>query len=271
MIPTCLKRGVVSRQQGKPFTPRAIAICQLDLKSLMKHAAGPIDTKIPFRRHLRRFLEVEKKRDVRALRGYIFWNSPSMNAKKLVVFTVALGLFAISSANLHAQMHGHAGFAPTASTSHSVVRPGTGTFHGGNWNGDWHHHHDHNTIFITGFGFPFWGWGYPIGYPYGYGYYPYGGYYPPYYGGGYYGGGYYGGGYSGGYYGARGYSSPVYASYAYGSGYGHQSSVARLQQRLARAGYYRGPIDGIMGSRTHYALRAYQHDHGAGTYGMTDR
>ena len=38
--------------------------------------------------------------------------------------------------------------------------------------------------------------------------------------------------------------------------------VARLQRQLSRAGYYRGPIDGVMGSRTHYALRAYQHDHG---------
>ena len=53
--------------------------------------------------------------------------------------------------------------------------------------------------------------------------------------------------------------------------YGRQSSVVRLQQQLARAGYYRGSIDGIMGSRTRYALRAYQHDHGAGNYGMTDR
>ena len=104
--------------------------------------------------------------------------------------------------------------------------------------------------------------------------YPYGGYYGGGYygGGGYYNSGYYGNGYyGGGYYGARGYSSPGYGSYSYGSGYGHQSSVARLQQQLARAGYYRGSIDGIMGSRTRYALRAYQHDHGAGTYGMTDR
>ncbi|TMP91147.1 MAG: peptidoglycan-binding protein, partial [Verrucomicrobia bacterium] len=43
---------------------------------------------------------------------------------------------------------------------------------------------------------------------------------------------------------------------------GNRSRVVRLQQQLARAGYYRGPIDGIMGSRTRYALRAYQHDHG---------
>ena len=203
-----------------------------------------------------------------------------MNAKKLVVLTVAFGLFAISSANVHAQMHGHAGFAPGGMTSHSFARPGMGTFHsgnwgghGGNWGGDWHHHHhDNDFIFIGGFPFWGWGWGYPWGYPYGYGYYPYGGY-PPYYGGGYYGGGYGAGYYGSGYYGGGYYGSsrPVYASYAYGSGYGSRSSVVRLQQRLARAGYYRGPIDGIMGSRTHYALRAYQHDHGAGNYGMTNR
>ena len=195
-----------------------------------------------------------------------------MNTKKLVVLIVASGLFAISSANVHAQMHGHAGIGPGAGPSHSFVGPSTGTWHGGNWGGNWHHHCGSSTVFIGGFGFPFWGWGY--GYPYyGYGY-PYGGYYP-YYGGGY-GGAYYGGGpyynsgyYGGGYYGARSYSTPVYASYTYGSG--HQLSVARLQRRLAQSGYYRGPIDGIMGSRTHYALRAYQHDHGAGTYGMANQ
>ena len=201
-----------------------------------------------------------------------------MNAKKLVVLTVAFGLFAISSANVHAQMHGHAGFVSSAGSSHSFARPGMGTFHGGNWGGgnwggNWHHHHDHDNSFIFIGGFPFFGFGYPFGYPYGFGYYPYGGYYPPYpYYGGYYGGGYGAGYYGGGYYGGGYYGSsgPVYASYAYGSGYGHQSNVARLQQRLARAGYYRGPIDGIMGSRTQHALRAYQHDHGAGNYGMTD-
>jgi len=197
-----------------------------------------------------------------------------MNAKKLVVLTVALGLLAISSATVHAQMHTNARFVSHANASHSFVRPGTGTFHGGNWGGDWHHHHHDNSFIFIG-GFPFFGFGYPFGYPY----YPYGGYYPPYpyyggyygsgYGPGYYGGGYYGSGYYGG--GYHGSSGPVYASYAYGSGSGSQSSVVRLQQRLARAGYYRGPIDGIMGPRTHHALRAYQHDHGAGTDRVTDR
>jgi hypothetical protein len=215
-----------------------------------------------------------ENRDLCVFFGVIFIEAipePSMNPKKLVVLIVALGLFAISSVTARAQMHTNSGFVSRASTSHSFVRPGMGTFHGGNWGGDWHHHHDNSFIFIGGF--PFFGFGYPFGYPYGYGYgYPYGGDYPPpYYGGGYYGSGYYGGGYYGnGHYGGGSYG-PVYASYAYGSGSGSESSVVRLQQRLSRAGYYRGPIDGIMGSRTRYALRAYQHDHGAGVDRMNDQ
>src|SRR6266513_687859 len=58
----------------------------------------------------------------------------------------------------------------------------------------------------------------------------------------------------------RYYGSSYYRGYGYNS---RRSSVGRLQQQLARAGYYRGPIDGIMGRRTRYALRAYQHDHGS--------
>ena len=85
-----------------------------------------------------------------------------MNAKKLVVLTVAFGLFAISSANVHAQMHRQAGFAPQASTSRSFAGTRTGNWNGGNWGGNWHHHHhDNNTIFISSFGFPFFGFGYP--------------------------------------------------------------------------------------------------------------
>ena len=133
---------------------------------------------------------------------------------------------------------------------------GMGTWGGGqhwsngNWGGNWHHHHhDHddfnNFVFIGGFGgFPFWGWGYP----YGYGYYPYG----------YYGNGYYGG--------------PGYGGYGYGGyGYGDRSRVAEMQRRLARAGYYHGSIDGIMGPRTRRAMHAYRRDHGMGAYGMIDR
>jgi hypothetical protein len=90
-------------------------------------------------------------------------------------------------------------------------------------------------IFIGDFGFPWWWgwgwgpwWGWNGGYPYGY----YGGYN-------------YGG---------------------YGSGYGYgdssRSRVVELQRRLARAGYYHGAIDGIMGPGTRRAIRAYERDHG---------
>ena len=38
-----------------------------------------------------------------------------------------------------------------------------------------------------------------------------------------------------------------YGGYGYQGGYGNGSSVVQLQRRLARAGYYHGAIDGIMG------------------------
>ena len=98
------------------------------------------------------------------------------------------------------------------------------------------------TVFVDsgfGFGFPYYGYGY--GYPY-YGYYPYG-YYGYDYGYPY--------NYSYGYY----YNTPAYGTY-------NGSIVIDVQRRLARAGYYRGPIDGVMGPGTRFAIRAYERDHG---------
>ena len=96
-----------------------------------------------------------------------------------------------------------------------------------------------------GYGYPYYSYGpsasFGFGYPYSYGYYPYGysSYYPNDYTYGYY-----------------GYNRPGYNTYA------NDSIVIQVQSRLARAGYYRGPIDGAMGPRTHYAIRAYERDHG---------
>ena len=96
-----------------------------------------------------------------------------------------------------------------------------------------------------GYGYPYYSYGQSVsfgfGYPYSYGYYPYGysSYYPYDYTYGYY-----------------GYNRPGYNTYA------NDSIVIQVQSRLARAGYYRGPIDGAMGPRTHYAIRAYERDHG---------
>ena len=88
-----------------------------------------------------------------------------------------------------------------------------------------------------GYGYPYYSYGpsvsFGFGYPYSYGYYPYD--------------------YSYGYY---GYNRPGYDTYANGS------IVIQVQSRLARAGYYRGAIDGAMGPRTHYAIQAYERDHG---------
>jgi len=121
---------------------------------------------------------------------------------------------------------------------------------GNNWN--WHHHHhDHSVVYLD-FGFPFFGW---WGYPYYNDYYPYG--YSSY---GSYPYGYYGN-YGSGYYGSYNYDHGN--GYGYDNGYSnhHDEKVAELQRRLSSAGYYRGEIDGIWGSRTQYALKAYRHDH----------
>ena len=113
-------------------------------------------------------------------------------------------------------------------------------WNGAHWNNNWNwHHHHFNDVFVD-FGFPFWGW---WGYPWSYGYYPYG---LPY--------GYFG--YGNGYYGSSGYG--------HGNGYHSGSNVTDLQRKLTDGGYYHGPIDGIMGSRTRSALRAYRRDRGNG-------
>jgi hypothetical protein len=81
-------------------------------------------------------------------------------------------------------------------------------------------------IVFDNFGFPFC----PFYYPYPYYPYPYGDYY----------------------------------SYGYGAyGYGVNGSlVVQVQRRLASAGYYSGPIDGVVGSGTRRAIRAYERSHG---------
>jgi hypothetical protein len=73
------------------------------------------------------------------------------------------------------------------------------------------------------------------------------------------------------------YPYPYYGCYPYDyygyndSGYGYGNTVVEVQRRLARAGYYHGAIDGIMGPQTRRAIRAYERDHNQRAYGMTDR
>ena len=90
----------------------------------------------------------------------------------------------------------------------------------------WHHRHHHHRRFYVG---------YPFGYPFGYGYgYPYWGASAALYYSGYH---------------------PYRAYRADSSG---RSVVVQVQQELARAGYYRGAIDGVLGNGTRSAIRAYE-------------
>lgn len=155
--------------------------------------------------------------------------------------------------------------APEAFAKKRVVRTSNGqTIVTGSGNHHWNHYSNSRVSIGVGLGFgsPFFG-GYYGGYP-GYyggynGGYPYGGY-------GYYNGYPYGAGsYSGGanpYY----YNRGAYIDRGYNG-----SVVARVQQRLARAGFYRGAIDGVMGPRTRYAIRVYERSHGLPAGGVIDR
>jgi hypothetical protein len=92
-------------------------------------------------------------------------------------------------------------------------------------------------IVFDNFGFPF----FPFYYPYPYYPYPYGAYDPYGYG-------------------------------AYQGGYGVNGSlVVQVQRRLASAGYYSGPIDGVVGSRTRRAIRAFERSHGLPVDGAIHR
>jgi hypothetical protein len=130
------------------------------------------------------------------------------------------------------------------------------------------HRHDSRSSRVfgnVGIGFPFYG-GYYGGYPYYGGYYSGYPYYGSYYSGGYpYGNSYYPYGYNNNYYS----SSYPYSDNRY-SYRNYDSVVIRVQERLARTGYYRGPIDGVIGPRTRYALQAYERNHGLPADGIID-
>ena len=153
----------------------------------------------------------------------------------------------------------------------------------GDWNRNWDRRRDHFWnghrcrfvngswfIFDIGF-FPWFGWPfydyyaydyYPYGYPYGYGYgdpYGYG-----YDSGADYGSSYYGqNGYDSSYDDQAGYDSSRYTGNGYGSSARSAAvEIADAQDRLARAGYYRGQIDGVLGPETRHAIVRYQSDKG---------
>ena len=124
--------------------------------------------------------------------------------------------------------------------------------HGANWRPNWsrnsdHNWHGHRCHFHNGFWYvydPFPWYGY--GYPYGWDYYPYASYYDPGY-----------------------YEEDVHADGTYSDNGQYSqdpnvsgSRVSEVQSALARAGYYDGAIDGVLGAGTRRALRNYERDHG---------
>jgi len=111
------------------------------------------------------------------------------------------------------------------------------------WNHNRHYRHHSNFSFSIGLG------GYPYGYGYGYGY-PYYGAYP------------YGYGY--------GYYAPRTTVYATG-GINDDATVAAVQRRLARGGYYHGSVDGVIGPATRVAIRAFERNNGLPVDGVIDR
>ena len=90
----------------------------------------------------------------------------------------------------------------------------------------------------------------------------------------------YGGGYyywnNGWWYPAYGYD-PYYSNYSFdGPIYGYNDLppgdvVSDTQRALAQQGYYRGPIDGLMGPGTRGALRRFQMDHGLAVTAAIDQ
>ena len=133
--------------------------------------------------------------------------------------------------------------------SSAIAQTGTRTSARTSFNGSrtaanhWNHHRHHgsrsNFYFGIGLGFPYYGYGY--GYPY-YGSYPYGyGYYAP--------------------------RTTVYAT----NGYTDDATVAAVQRRLARGGYYRGSVDGVIGPGTRTAIRAFERNNGLPVDGVIDR
>ena len=196
-----------------------------------------------------------------------------MNWKNLTLISgIALGLIAVPAAE--AQRSGNRAGATTsnARTQSSVSSGGRTQFahRGDRWRGggdrgdrwrnrgdgnrnrwdnhrggNWRHRRHYPRYYprySSFYGYPF-GYGYPLGYGYGY----------PYFGASaalYY----------------NGYHPYRSAGYARGG-----SVVAEVQQELARAGYYRGAIDGIIGQGTRNAIRAYERAHGLRVDGRIDQ
>jgi hypothetical protein len=168
-----------------------------------------------------------------------------MKTTKLLIIALVLGAMAASSAV--AQTVTRTSARTSFNHSRTVAN---------HWNNHRHYRSRSNVYFGIGLGSPYYGYGYP-GYGYGYGY-----------------------GYGNGY----GYGYPYYGAYPYGYGYyaprttvyatsgiTDDATVAAVQRRLARGGYYHGSIDGVIGPGTRTAVRAFERNNGLPADGVIDR
>ncbi len=154
-----------------------------------------------------------------------------MKTTKLLLIAVVFAGMAASSAV--AQTVRTRSVRPSISSSRAVAAS--------HWNGRWNHHRYYrprsSVYFGFGLGYPYYGYGW--GYPY-YGAYPYG----------------------------YGYYTPRYTTYD--RGITDDATVAAVQRRLARGGYYHGAIDGVIGPGTRNAIRAFESNNGLRVDGVID-
>ncbi len=182
----------------------------------------------------------------------------------LIVGLAAAGAFAFSPL-VNAQHHGgggraHSGGAHFQGTSGGNFSHGAGVNRGGtfnrsahfnrgssfgrngnfnqNHNGHGHHGHFRHGVFFVD---PFY-YGYGYGYPFGYGY------------------------------GSYGYDSYYASANDDEGGYANENYSAEVdaQSALADLGYYKGEIDGVVGSGTRRAVRAFQRNAGLPVTGRID-
>ena len=154
-----------------------------------------------------------------------------MKTTKLLIIALVLGAMAASSAVAQTVTR------TNARTSFNRSR----TVANHNWNHNRHYRHRSNVYFGIGLGYPYgYGYGYGYGYPY-YGSYPYGY----------------------GYYGPR---TTVYAT----ARINDDATVAAVQRRLARGGYYHGSVDGVIGPATRTAIRSFERNNGLAVDGEID-
>jgi|GEM_PF-2033498 len=156
--------------------------------------------------------------------------------KSTKLFLIAVVISSIAASSAMARPSDGRMNSKNRSFSHSSVR--TSANHRASNNNHWRHrhhrHHRNNSRVYFSFGYPF-GYGYPYysSYPYGYG----------------------------------SYARPRAVVYANTDG----SIVLAVQRRLARAGYYRGAIDGVIGPGTRSAIRSYERANGLRIDGRIDR